>query len=264
MKILLNIIFWTLVLYVLIISLVYLFQDKIIFQPKKLPKDYSFQFDNPYEEIWLKTSDQEQINALHFVVEAPKGVVLYLHGNKGNLQRWANYYEDFLGRGYDFLAIDYRGFGKSSGKPSEAGLYEDARTAYDWLLKKYDAAQIIIYGRSLGTGVASQLATEVDARLLILETPYNTIQGAFVHSFPILWYPFPFKSVFSNEANLQAVEEPVFIFQGTNDYVVPYASASLLKPYLKTEDAFFTIEGGGHKNLNSFPLYYQYLDQIIR
>ena len=264
MKILLNIIFWILVIYVLIISLVYLFQDKIIFQPKKLYKDYAFQFNNPYEELWLETSDKEKINALYFVVEIPKGVVLYLHGNKGNLQRWAKYHKDFVSRGYDFLAIDYRGFGKSTGIPSEKGLYEDARTAYNWLLTKYKADQIIIYGRSLGTGVASQLAREVTARQLILETPYNTIQGAFSHAAPLLWYPFPFKSSFSNEANLQAVEEPIFIFQGTNDYVVPYSSARLLKPYLKSGDEFFTIEGGGHKNLNSFSEYYQYLDQIIR
>ena len=241
----------------------YLLQDLLIFQPESLSKTYQYGFQDTFEEVWLQTEDNLQINALHFKAEQPRGVVLYFHGNKGNLLRWGFYYRDFTRYNYDFLAIDYRGFGKSEGEASEAGSYKDARAAYKWLLERYDASDIIIYGRSLGSGVACQLATEVSSKMVVLETPFNSIQGAFEHSMPFFWYPYPFRTVYSNETKLPNISDPVYIFQGTADRTVPYSSVILLEPLLKPGDAFYTIEKGGHRNLNSFPAYYQYLEQIL-
>ena len=246
--------FWLSIAYCLLIALLYLFQNNIIFQPISLKDDYRFRFEDTFEEIWLKTEDSLNINALYFQTKKPKnGAILYLHGNSGNLQRWAKHYSDFTERGYDFLAIDYRGYGKSEGKPSEKGLYKDATAAYNWLKNRYPEDSIIIYGRSLGTGVACELTTRVNAQKLILETPFNSIHGAINHSAPMLWLPFAPRSLFPNEQYLAKVKEPVYIIQGTQDRVVPYASAAKLKHLLKDDDAFFVIEGGQHRNLSSFP-----------
>lgn len=259
LSILLGIVF----LYFLAILLIYLFQDRIVFQPSKLNDNYVFQFEDNFEELWIETEDKLKLNALYFRTSEPKGVILYFHGNRGNLQRWAQYYSDFNPRGYDFFAIDYRGYGKSEGEPSETGLYKDASAAYQWLLKQYTSDQIIIYGRSLGTGVACELASRTSSKLVILETPFNSIKGAIRHAWPFLWNPLEPRNQFPNDQRLAKISEPIFIIQGTRDRVVPYSSAIKLKPSLKPGDQFFVIEGGRHKNLNTFPEYYQYLDTIF-
>ena len=263
LKLLIGILLGGLILYFSCILVFYLFQDGIVFQPKNLKESHTFQFDQSFEEVWLKTSDSIDINGLYFSSPESRGVVLYLHGNKGNLQRWAKYNSDFTERGFDFFAIDYRGYGKSLGQPSEKGLYTDALAAYEWLKQKYPEEKITIYGRSLGSGVASQLATTVSPKRLILETPFNSIKGAIDKSMPALWLPVATRSLFPNEHYLPQIEEPIHIIQGTKDRIVPYASAAALKPLLKERDDFFVIEGGGHRNLNSFPEYYQYLDRIF-
>lgn len=253
-------------LYLFASVVLYLFQQKIVFQPKKLVGDYRFEFEYPFEEFWIQTADQEKINALLFKTQqSKKGLVLYFHGNRGHLQRWAAYHKDFTSRGYDFLAIDYRGYGKSTGKQSEEGLYQDALAAYHWAMEHYPEQEIIIYGRSLGSGVASYLATQVTtAKMLILETPYHSIPGVFKMKASFLPIPFKVKTQFPNEEYLKQVTMPIYIFHGTKDRIIPLRSAQKLAPLLANEEHFITIEKGKHKNLNTFPLYHQELDQLLQ
>ncbi len=241
-------------------------QKYIVFHPKKLSKDYAFQFDVPFEEYFLKTKDAVTINALFFKQRTPihKGVVLYFHGNADNLQRWGQYHSDFTSRGYDFFAVDYRGFGKSEGDIEEQKIYDDAILAYQWLREKYPAEKIILYGRSLGSSIASYLAARLPARMLILETPFDTLQGTLDSRKFALKIPFKLAYHFSNEAHLPQVTYPIFIFQGTKDWIVPYGSAAKLKPLLKESDNFFTIKNGKHKNLNTFADYHKNLDNILQ
>jgi hypothetical protein len=252
-------------LYVLTIAAVYIFQKNIIFRPDKLKTDHVFRFDAPCEEHFFTTPDGEQINGLFFSTHqsSKKGIILYFHGNSDNLQRWAGYHNDFTSRGYDFLAIDYRGYGKSTGKVGEQNMYKDAKMVYDWVADQYEEDEIILYGRSLGTGVASNVASTNPAKMLILETPYNNIRTAIKKNAPFLWLPFKFNYKFPNDEHLKEVEYPVHIFQGTKDRIVPYASASLLKPLLKEESNFVTIKDGKHKNLRSFKKYQKRLDKIL-
>ena len=108
---------------------VYLFQEELIFQPKKLERNYTFHFNQPSQEYFIPTKDGETLNALFFPSPtSSKGFILYFHGNAGNLQRWGEYAVDFTRLGYDILMIDYRGYGKSTGSPDELKLYEDAVT----------------------------------------------------------------------------------------------------------------------------------------
>ncbi len=255
-----------LTLWILLSIVVYAFQRQIIFQGDPLPLDHTFQFEleTPFEEHFLSTPDGISLNALYFSTLLPrKGAILYFHGNADNLQRWGQYSADLTQRGYDVFMIDYRAYGKSGGETDEAAYYRDAQLAYDWLLKKFPPEQILLYGRSLGASIASQLATKVKARCLILETPFDNIQHAMETSMPVLYLPWPLDYHFNNDQHIPLVPYPIYIFHGTKDLVVPYRSAAQLKPLLKFTDTFYTIEGGGHKDLGTFLSFQESLNQIL-
>lgn len=244
--------------------LFYLFPEKFIFQPKMLAADHVFQFDQPFEEHFIKTLDGETLNALLFKSPTPpKGFILYFHGNAGNLQRWGNYAIDFTKLGYDILMVEYRGYGKSTGKPSEVDFYSDAQLVLDWAKANIPFSRLIIYGRSLGSGVATQLAVKNTPDLLILETPFNELRGAINTPLQPLLFLFPARYHFPNDKNIPLLKCKKVIFHGTLDWVVPLSSALKLKPLLSRDDLFFVIEGGGHRNLNKFKKFQTALAEVL-
>lgn len=240
-------------------------QERIIFQPTRLADDYIYRFDQPFEELFLTDlALGVRVNALFFPAEWGSGrrLVLYFHGNAGNLQRWGKYAADFTQHGFDFLAIDYPGYGKSPGQPSEEGCYQSARIAYNWALERYASDRIVIYGRSLGSAMASWLAARQPARQLILETPFPSMTKLIAYKVPRFIANLGAPVHFPVEHFLQKVPYPKSVFQGTHDWVVPYKAALELKPWVG-DDRFFVIEGGGHKNLNQFDYYHEKLVEIL-
>jgi len=244
----------------------YSFQEKLLFLEKKLHADHIFNFQaTAFEELFFDTKNGERINAIYFKTnETPKGEILYFHGNAGNLDRWGTYADRFTKQGYNILMLDYRGYGKSEGKPSEANFYEDGQLAYDWIRQKAKASDLIIYGRSIGTGVACQIAANNPAKLLILETPFNNMNDVARTRFPYLFLPFPLRHQFPNDEHIKKVAYPVLIFHGTKDKVVPYECAAKLKLELKETDHFYTIENGGHNNLNQFEIFNKTIATILQ
>jgi uncharacterized protein len=245
-------------------GLFYLFPEKFIFQPKVLASDHVFQFDQPFEEHFIKTAGGETLSTLLFKSPTPsKGFILYFHGNAGNLQRWGKYAIDFTKLGYDILMIDYRGYGKSTGRPSENDFYADAQVVMDWARANITFTRLIIYGRSLGTGVASQLAIKNTPYLLILETPFDELKGVINTPIRPLLSIFPSRYNFPNNEYIPKMQCRKVIFHGTLDWVVPLSSALKLKPLLSPEDRFFIIEGGGHRNLNTFKEFQEGLAEVL-
>ncbi len=243
----------------------YMLQDKIIFQHKKLDKEYSFRFDQPFEEHFIQTEDGETLNALLFRTQKPsKGLVLYFHGNADNLQRWGEYAVDFTQLDYDILLMDYRGYGKSTGAPTEIDFYKDAVTISVWAKVNIPYASLIIYGRSLGAAVASNLATVSNPDLLILETPFDDLKGSMYVPLGPLLNIFPLQYEFSTKTFLSKVICKKVIIHGTKDRVVPLSSALRLKPLLGVGDQFVIIEGGGHRNLREFESYHTTLANALR
>lgn len=245
-----------LVLYIMIGASLYFLQEKILFLPTTLAQDYNYQFSASFEELFFKTAEDVSINAIHFKTENPKGVLLYFHGNAGDLSRWGIVGEHFVSLNYDVLIMDYRTYGKSTGKLSEQGFYDDAEFCYNYLLESYSEEDIVLYGRSLGTGIATYLASKHQPRQLILETPYYSILDVAKHRFPIfpvkklLKYEFPSNEFITN------VNCPITMFHGTDDSVIPYSSAQKLNSVAPQNNTLFTtIEGGSHNNLISFEKY---------
>jgi len=244
-------------LYALVFAVFYLFQDKFVFQTKSLPVEYAFNFNQEFEEFFIPTGKSDTLNALFFRAKRePAGLILYFHGNANNLQRWGEYAVDFTSLGYDVLMIDYRGYGKSTGTPSEENLYEDAQTILQWSTDTFDYKKLILYGRSLGSAVASHLAITANADLLILETPFEELEDVL--------YFFSSQYKFSNKTFLPKISCSRVIIQGTHDGVVPLSSALKLKPLLDADDRFVIIAGGNHHNLREFDEYHITLREVLK
>jgi len=253
------------IVYLLLLSGVYIFQRSFLLHPRPLPADHVFRFDYPFKEHYLESPDGARINALYFKTTLTRrGVVLFFHGNAENLQRWGYYHTEFTSRGYDFFCIDYRSFGKSTGKATESNMIADAHLAYDFLRNSFSPDDIVIFGQSLGSGVASQLAKAMPARSLILETPFYNVPDVFRAHAPVLIFPFSPEFRFRNDKCLPHITYPIHILQGTADKVVPLRSARKLRPLLKSSDSFTIIEGGHHTDLSSFKEYHVVLDRILQ
>jgi len=234
----------------------YFLQDRFVFQTKKLSKNYTFTFDQPFEEYFIAAGD-DTLNVLLFRTTQPaKGLILYFHGNADNLQRWGNYAIDFTSLSYDILMLDYRGYGKSTGTPSETILYSDAQVVLTWVQSNIPYSKLILYGRSLGSAVASHLATTTNPDLLMLETPFDELNSAL--------YTFSSRYTFPTKDFMPKVICKKVIIHGTSDWVVPLSSALRLKPLLKDGDQFVIIEGGSHNNLRDFDKYHKTLKEVLK
>ena len=252
------------IIYCVVGIALYFFQDRFLFQSVSLPPDYRYNFAYPFREVNIPV-DGENLNIVQFLPKDPaRGVVLYFHGNRININHYAAYAENFTKHGYDVWMPDYPGYGKTTGKISEEKLYREAMVVYKLAAEKFSKDSIILYGRSLGSGIAAQLASIADCRRLILETPYYSIPALFACYAPI--YPTSLLSKFNIPAwkYLQSVKAPVTIFHGDADEIIPYHSAARLKNVLKPADEFITIAKGRHNNLNDFTLFHQKLDSLLR
>ncbi len=245
-------------------TLLYALQEKILFHPTVLSQEFKFQFSQTFEELFLKTEDEATINALHFKTEKPKGVILYFHGNAGDLSRWGMVAEFYVKKGYDVLMMDYRTFGKSTGKLSEAALYADAEFCYNYLKGYYLEHDIILYGRSLGTGIATYLASKHKPKQLILETPYYSMADVAKSKFPVLPVKYLLKYKLPSHEFIRDVKCPISIFHGTDDEVVPYRSAQkLFQVAPSAHTTFITIDGGNHSNLIRFDAFLKGISKVL-
>jgi uncharacterized protein len=241
-------------------------QEGLIFYPEKISPGYTFDYQGPFTEITLPV-DGAAIHALLFKADKPRGVVLYFHGNAGSLRTWGDVATDFTRRGYDVFIPDYRGFGKSTGNISnEAEFLQDGAAAYDYLARHYPEQQIVIYGRSIGTGVAVHTAGMRAPRMVILESPFfNLIDLAAFH-YPLIpvslirsFLRYPLRA----DLWIGKIRCPIYIFHGTADFTIPYRESERLIPLCSDRGRLIRLEGGGHNNLSDFARYQEQLDVIL-
>jgi alpha-beta hydrolase superfamily lysophospholipase len=253
-----------LIAYILIGIALYFAQTLFLFHPKKLAADYKFSFSMPFREVDVNVTDEKNVSIVQFTLpdSLRKGIVLYFHGNRGNINRYARFAPAFTRQGWEVWMIDYPGYGKSRGARTETALHEDALLLYQMAHARVSADSIILYGKSLGTGIASKLAMVRGCRRLILETPYASMASMARHYLPI--YPSsPFlKFDLATIDYLEWVKAPVCIFHGTRDRVVPYSQSKKIKrAHEKVE--LITVPKGRHNNLSEYPLYRQKLDSLL-
>ena len=241
----------------------YLLQDYLIFRGIKLHVEYQFKFPWDFEERFYVNEKGIRLNAILFKAKNSKGVVFYHHGNSGHLQYWGERAAVFLDLGYDVFMYDYRGYGKSSGTiRREKQLHHDAAFLFNLLKKEYTEDQMVFYGISLGTGIATRLATQFKPRVLILETPYYNFLAVVRFHYPFL--PVKLISKYKLKTNyfIKKVTCPVYIIHGTKDETVSFQSSLRLKQKSPTVH-FVAIEGGGHNNLPDYKQYHDTLTQAL-
>jgi fermentation-respiration switch protein FrsA (DUF1100 family) len=252
-------------LYAIICGSLYFFQENIIFRPTVLYQDFIYKFSHPFQEIFLKAEDGGIINAVLFKNENPKGVILYFHGNVGDLNRWGKITEYFANKNYDVLVMDYRTYGKSSGDLNEAVLYSDAQMCYDYLKKNYNENSITVYGRSLGSAFATYVSSKNTPKQTILEAPFFSLEDVTQRRLFMFPVKYLLKFKFTNFEYIQNVNSPLYIFHGTDDMVVPFQSGKkLFKASSKTNSEFILIPDGTHNNLNEFDIYNNQINKILK
>ena len=252
-------------LYCLIGIALFYFQNHILFHPTVLARDYKYSFEFPFEEVDIPFNKTDTMNMVKFFPADSvkrRGVVLYFHGNRGNVNRYRRFVPGFTAHGYEVWMADYPGYGKSVGERNEKVLYQQALQVYKLAETKYGKDSIIVYGKSFGTGIAAYLASVEDCNQLILETPYYSINALARHYFPIYPVVPMTKYTLPIYQDIQKVNAPVNFFHGTNDEVVPYQQAMKLKKD-KPSIELITIEDGKHNNLSSFDLFQKKLDSLL-
>lgn len=258
---------YSLIIYVLFVALATIFQEKILFRNTKMEVNYKYQFKGNFEEIWFYPEAHVELNALYFKTESlkRKGLILYFHGNADDLRRWGKYAGDFTKNGYDILIMDYRQFGKSTGELSEKAFHDDARYIYEWAKKHFPEGEIVIYGRSLGTGIATRLASENNPKMLLLETPYYSLIDVGMSYLPIIPYNLLLRYKMRTDLFIKQVHCPIHLFHGTDDEIIPYKSSLKLVGLLhkKPSEILTTIPNGKHKNLGEFQEYHKTLDSLL-
>jgi len=263
MKKLRNIFFVILIIYLAVGVVFYFAQDALIFHAKSLSRDHKFSFDQPYEELNLSLNGQN-LNIVKFKPQNPrKGIVLFFHGNAENVEHYKKYPSFFLKDDYEIWMIDYPGFGKSTGKRTEKIIYEGALLMYNVASNELSADSIIVYGKSIGTGIASYLAANRRCSQLILEAPYYSLHSLVKHYLPVYPVNFLIKYLFPTNEYLKRVKVPITIFHGTDDQLIPYKQSKRLK---KENDKInlVTIDKGKHNDLSDFALYHSTLDSLLQ
>ncbi len=244
MKILKGIGIFLLILYTIGCIALYFAQDKLLFNPSPLAEDFVYWNG---EEVEVPTSDGITLNSVWIRNNGSKGVILYLHGNRGSNRRCLRQAEMFEGLGYDIFMPDYRGYGKTEGSiTSEKQLYSDVQSVYDFLKTKYNESEIAIAGYSLGTGMASHLAAENNPGRLILLAPYVSFIDMKNRRFPIV-PNFLIKYPLSNRKHLKKVRCPVILFHGTNDEIIPFDSSVELQKINPSQIQLVKLQGTGHR-----------------
>jgi len=254
-----------LLIYAILGIAIYWLQDFFLFRPEPLGNKHRYAFTEPHREVNLQMDANSLMNIVQFSCRdsVPRGVVLYFHGNRKNIGWYARYAHNFTQYGYEVWMLDYPGYGKSTGSFSEQRLYDYASQLYLLARKKYGADQLIIYGKSMGTGIAAELASRHSCRRLILETPYYSLTSLASHYFPIYPVGQMIRYKIPTWKYLQQVSAPVTILHGTADGVIPYSNSKQLMEVLKPGDEYVTIAGGSHNDLDNFPLFHRKLDSLL-
>lgn len=254
-------------IYILTMLLYYMLQERMLFVGTPLQRKHAFQLASEFEEVFLESDEGGTIHALYISSQEPepKGLILYFHGNTGNMQRWATVAEELTTYDHDVLVVDYRGFGKSHGRRTQATLYADAQLIYEYALTKWPENKLVVYGRSMGSGLAVRVASDNSPSKLVLETPFNNMIDVAFYHFPFLPIRFLLRFPFRSDRYIPKVSCSIVIFHGTRDRIVPYLSGLKLYELISedTKHNMVTIPRGKHSNLTNFPLFREKMHEFL-
>lgn len=201
-------------------------------------------------EVVLDTADGEKVIVWHVPPQGEKSVVLYFHGNGGALSYRADRFRDLTADGTGLVALSYRGYGGSSGRPSEAGLIADANAAYEFAAARYAPARIVAWGESLGSAVAIALAAEKPVGRLLLESPFTSAVDVAAASYPFVPVRLLMKDQYRSDERIAQITVPVLVAHGVRDRVIPFSHGEKLFALIQSRKDFARFAEGGHVDLD--------------
>jgi uncharacterized protein len=234
--------------YAALLAIVFLFQSRLVYAPSigreltATPGDAGLQ----YEEVWLDTADGERLHAWFVAVPDAKGVVLLCHGNAGNISHRIDYLSMLHGLGYASLVFDYRGYGRSSGSPTEQGTYRDADAAWDHLtsIRGFEPERIAVLGESLGGAIAAWLASRRRPAALVLSSAFTSVPDLGAEIYPILPVRLLSRFDYDTRAYVLRAEVPILIAHSPQDEIIPFRHGRALFEAVRAPKAFLAMRGG--------------------
>jgi fermentation-respiration switch protein FrsA (DUF1100 family) len=240
-------------------------ESSAIFQPSRYPEGNWQPAGLKFEDAWFASADGTRLHGWYVPHEQARATVLYCHGNGGNVACWADAARTLHDRvGASVMLFDYRGYGRSEGKPSEPGVLADARAARAWLAQREGIAenQIVLMGRSLGGAVAVDLAAADGARALVLESTFTSIPDVAQTMFPLLPVHLLMQTQFNSAKKIANYHGPLLQSHGTADRLIPYSIGARLFHAANEPKLIFTIPGGDHNDPQT-EQYYQVLATFL-
>lgn len=252
-KLLIGLPLLALAVYLLLIAALAWGQERLLFQPQHLPADYRFETTADVHELNVAVPGA-QLNALHLRLPHPDGVVFFLHGNGGSLANWFVNIDYYRRLNLDLFMLDYRGYGKSTGRiENQAQLQADVRAAWDAIAPQYAGKRRVVYGRSLGSGLAAMVAADVQPELTVLASPYFSMQDLAHGHYP--WVPtavlrYPLRT----DLALPRIQGAVLLVHGERDTLIPPDNSRRLQALLPRARLLW-VPQAAHNDLQEFPAY---------
>jgi len=231
-----------------LVALLYFAQRAIQYFPERLRTAPAAAGLPQAQEVVLDTSDGERVIAWHAPPRGNKLVVLYFHGNGGSLRMRVDRFRDLTKDGTGLVALSYRGYAGSSGTPTEAGLLSDALAAYAFTTARYSAERVVVWGESLGSGVAVALASRMPVAYVILQSPFTSAADVGAHRYWFVPVRLLMKDQFRSDLRISKITAPVLILHGEDDGVVPIALAERLYELINAPKRFVRLAGVGHED----------------
>jgi fermentation-respiration switch protein FrsA (DUF1100 family) len=230
----------------------YVMQRALMYHPERLRTPPAEAGLPEAQELTLATSDGERVIAWFVPPRGDRPVVLYFPGNAGALSHRAERFRVFVADGFGLLALSYRGYGGSSGSPTESGLIADAEAAYRFAAARYPAERIALWGESLGTGVAVALAATHRVGRVVLEAPFTSAVDIGAQVYWFLPVRHLMKDTFRSDLRIGKVNAPLLILHGTRDVTIPIGFGERLFALAHGPKRFVRFEGGGHADLDDY------------
>jgi pimeloyl-ACP methyl ester carboxylesterase len=242
----------------------YFLQSKLIFFPNSLSKEHKFNFPIKFEEKWWEVEKKINVHGLHFFPkEDSHKVILYFHGNAGSMDSWGYVGVELAQLGYQVIVVDYRGYGKSDGSVDPNTIIDDSLKVFDSVAKEFGANNVVVYGRSIGTPIATFIASHRECYKVILETPFDKLASLLKVHYP--FFPaFFLRYRFNNIDKIKMIRAPILIIHGTQDEVIPYEIGHSFVDILREKDQFISVERGMHNNLSNFESYWKGIRAFLR